>query len=480
MIPPEHSTRILIVDDDEDDFLIISDYIRNINPTRFELRWCYNYLEALTHMKNRNFDLYFVDYRLGAKTGLDLLKEAISAHCEEPIVLLTGKGNYKVDMEAMQAGAVDYLIKTDLTSEKLERCIRYSLERAANVKALKANERKYRNIFERSKDAVFITDEDCTFIDMNEATMRLLGYDRSDLLNTDLCELIVDENKRQAYLDILRSKKEVDDMEVELMTKERAKINCILSASTYHDTDGAVYIQGIIHDITNLKKAEKATLQAEKLAAAGRLVRILAHEVRNPLNNINLSVNQLSHGGNPEEKEFLLDIIQRNSNRIGGLITELLDSSRPTELSMEKVTLQGVMDDTISAALDRITLQRINLQVQYMEEPAYIMADKQRLKIAFLNILVNAVEAITQGPGKIAIRISKEGGKHMVNISDNGSGISEENLSRLFEPYFTSKRNGMGLGLASTFTILQSHKATVEVNSKLNQGTVFSISFAAA
>jgi len=478
MISPEHSIRILIVDDDEDDFLIISDYIRNINPTRFVLHWCYNYFEALTHMKNHNYDLYFVDYRLGAKTGLDLLKEAISAHCEEPIVLLTGKGNYKVDMEAMQAGAVDYLIKTELTSEKLERCIRYSLERAATMKALKANERKYRNIFERSKDAVFITDEDCHFIDMNDATNRLLGYNRDELMSIDLCELIVGEKDRERYQGTLKVRKEVDDLEVELLTRDSTRINCILSASTVTDTDGSVYIQGIIHDITNLKKAEKATLQAEKLAAAGRLVRTLAHEVRNPLNNINLSVEQLGHGSEPDESRFLLDVIQRNSKRIGGLITELLDSSRPTELVMEKHTLQGIMDDTIAAALDRITLQRINMEIHYMDEPAYIMADKQKLKIAFLNILINATEAITNPPGNIVIDVSQKGSRYVVQISDNGSGISEENLSRLFEPYFTSKRNGMGLGLASTLTILQSHKATVEVQSKVSQGTTFSIGFA--
>lgn len=480
MISPEHSTRILIVDDDEDDFLIISDYIRNINPTRFVLHWCYNYLEALTHMKNHNYDLYFVDYRLGAKTGLELLKEAISAHCEEPIVLLTGKGNYKVDMEAMQAGAVDYLVKTELTSEKLERCIRYSLERAATLKALKANERKYRNIFERSKDAVFITDESCHFIDMNDATSRLLGYEREELISMDLCELIMNEADKERYLDTLHGRKEIDDMEVELLTKDKAKINCILSASTVTDTDGSIYVQGIIHDITNLKKAEKATLQAEKLAAAGRLVRTLAHEVRNPLNNINLSVEQLGHGSDTDESRFLLDVIQRNSKRIGGLITELLDSSRPTELVMEKHTLQGIMDDTIAAALDRITLKRINMQIHYMDEPAWIMADKQKLKIAFLNILINAIEAILQGPGNISIDVSQKGARYVVQISDNGSGISEENLSRLFEPYFTSKRNGMGLGLASTLTILQSHKASVEVQSKVAQGTTFSIGFAPA
>ena len=480
MISPENSIRILIVDDDEDDFLIISDYIRNINPTRFVLHWCYNYLEALTHMKHHNYDLYFVDYRLGAKTGLELLKEAINAQCEEPIVLLTGKGNYKVDMEAMQAGAVDYLVKTELTSEKLERCIRYSLERSATLKALKANERKYRSIFEQSKDAVFITDEHCRFIDMNEATGKLLGYSRDELLHTDLCELITNTDLQKVYRQMLASSREINDMEVEMLTNDKTKINCILSASMETDIDGTVYVQGIIHDITNMKRAERATLQAEKLAAAGRLVRTLAHEVRNPLNNINLSVDQLAHVPRNDEERFLLDVIERNSKRIGGLITELLDSSRPTELVMEKHTLQGIMDETIATALDRITLQRINLQIQYTDEPAYIMGDRQKLKIAFLNIIINAVEAITETPGLISIYINRRGGRYVVQITDNGSGITEENLSRLFEPYFTSKRNGMGLGLASTLTILQGHKAIVEVQSKVSQGTTFSITFMAA
>jgi len=252
---------------------------------------------------------------------------------------------------------------------------------------------------------------------------------------------------------------------------------CIVSISKTVDIDGQTYLQGIIHDITNLKKAEKATLQAEKLAAAGRLVRTLAHEVRNPLNNINLSVDQLSHLITKDDNHFLLDIIMRNSKRIGGLITELLDSSKPAELVMEKHPLQGIMDDTIGAAIDRITLQKIQMQVQYKDEPAFIMGDREKLKIAFLNILINAVEAITMQPGKIRIEIGSLENKHTVMISDNGSGINEENLSRLFEPYFTSKRNGMGLGLASTLTILQAHKATVDVQSKVGQGTTFTIGF---
>ncbi len=149
------SARILIIDDDEDDFFITSEYIRQIEEYELVIDWCYKFSEAVQHLKNNTYDIYFVDYRLGAKTGLDFLREAVNAGVEEPIILLTGKGNKEVDIEAMQMGATDYLIKTDLTVDKLERCIRYSLERTAYLKAFRANEPQYRNIFELSKDAVF-------------------------------------------------------------------------------------------------------------------------------------------------------------------------------------------------------------------------------------------------------------------------------------------------------------------------------------
>ena len=136
------------------------------------------------------------------------------------------------------------------------------------------------------------------------------------------------------------------------------------------------------------------------------------------------------------------------------------------------------MDDSIADALDRITLQRINMQIKYYNEPCYIMANKEKLKIAFLNIIINAVEAMpNDGSGELDIEIDSSGNTHTVKVRDNGCGIPEEHISRLFEPYFTSKRNGMGLGLAATLNILQSHKAQVDVTSVVNSGTTFLISF---
>jgi len=472
--------KILIIDDDEDDYFITSEYLRQIEEYRLTIEWAYKYADAIQHVKERRYDIYFVDYRLGAKTGLDFLKEAIQLGCEEPIVLLTGKGNKEIDIEAMQIGATDYLVKTELNADKLERCLRYALERTAYLKALRANERKYRSIFELSKDAVFIADKALLFKDFNAATEELLGYGRSELSSLTVYDLMTEEVDKKLLEKLLYEEGEVNDLELELLTKNGEKKICIFSLTAPLDATGHIYYQGLMHDITNLRRAEKANLMVEKLGATGRLVRTLAHEVRNPLNNINMSVEQLISDGENEEHALYLDIIQRNSKRIGDLITELLDTSRPTELSFERCALQAIMDDSISDALDRITLQRINMQIRYFNDPCYILANKEKLKIAFLNIIINAVEAMpNDGSGELDIEIDSSNNIHSVKVKDNGCGIPEEHISRLFEPYFTSKRNGMGLGLAATLNILQSHKAQVDVTSAVGSGTTFLISFPA-
>src|SRR5215210_4404375 len=178
--------RILIVDDDEDDFFITSEYIKSIPSNNFIVDWSYNYKDALQKMISNEYDIYFVDYRLGIKTGMDLLNDAIARGCEAPIILLTGKGTQEIDVKAMESGAYDYLIKSELNTEKLERCIRYSLERASSIRALKANERKYRSIFEKSKDVVFIVTTDFYIVDINYAATELLNYELDELLGTNL------------------------------------------------------------------------------------------------------------------------------------------------------------------------------------------------------------------------------------------------------------------------------------------------------
>ena len=150
--------RIAVVDDDEDDFFIIRDFIRDIEGTTLEVDWINNYNTAIEKIRAGTYDVYFVDYRLGNETGLDLLRETTPMQLDQPIILLTGKGSKAIDIQAMQSGATDYLVKSDLTTEKLERCIRYALDRTASRRELQERETKYRNLFKGSKDAVFIAD----------------------------------------------------------------------------------------------------------------------------------------------------------------------------------------------------------------------------------------------------------------------------------------------------------------------------------
>ncbi len=478
MIPAATALNILVVDDDEDDFFIISEYIRSIPAKDFKVDWAYNYADAFNRMVSQRYDLCFVDYRLGIKTGMELLKDAIAAGCEGPIILLTGKGTQEIDVDAMENGAYDYLIKSELNTEKLERCIRYSLERANSIQALKANERKYRNMFEKSKDVVFIANSDLKIADINYAATELLEYELEELISTPLTSLFCNEKNVHFIRMILDEIGEVNDFEVELAAKNNEIKICIISASFEINNKGEKYVQGIIHDNTSRKRAEKSAIQAEKLAATSRLVRSLAHEVRNPLNNINLSVEQLMQLEKEGDSKVYLEIIQRNGKRIGDIITELLNSSRVSAPGkMKAVSLQSVIDSAILAAEDRLTLKRIELLKEYCDESAISLLDEEKLKLAFLNIIINAIEAMEEETGKLQIVLSSAEDEYLLEIKDNGCGINDETMQRLFEPYFTSKRNGMGLGLASTLNIIQSHQAHVDVKSEPGRGTSFILGF---
>lgn len=468
------SARILIIDDDEDDFFITSDYIRSIPSNEFTIDWVGTYKAGLEQLAADKYDLYFVDYRLGAKSGVDFLKEAQQMGAEAPIVLLTGQGNHAVDIAAMESGAVDYLIKGELNVEKTERCIRYALGRAETMKALKRSEAKFRGIFEKSKDIVFIADSSLQILDVNDALTTLLGLEDADGIM--LTELVVSEDDRQYLSEAAAKGRAVDDYPVTLRTASGNALHCTVTFTIEGDSAGT-YVQGIVHDITNLRKAEKATLQTEKLAATGRVVRTLAHEIKNPLNNITMSAAHLQTVIDAEDDKLYLEIIQRNSMRINELINELLQSSIPRDTRLKPTSLQEIVDDVMSATNDKLTLKRMQARVQCEEDPISIMADTDNLKLALLNVVINAIEAMKEDAGVLSIEMQLNDDNATLVIADNGCGISDEHIGRIFEPYYTRKRTGAGLGLAFTLNILKAHKATIDVTSAVGKGTAFTIAF---
>ena len=476
--------KVAIIDDDEDDYFIIADYIQSITENKFIVDWCNTYDAGVEKIKARQYDIYFVDYRLGSHTGLELLQETASEELDDPIVLLTGKGNKDIDIKAMQSGATDYLIKSELTTEKLERCIRYSLDRAADLKELRTRENKYRDLFENSKDAVFIGNERLELKEANHAASLLFAKSIEELAKQNLYSFIRDESQKKAVNEWFERKEDINDLELEIVNAKGEVKPCLLSLSFIGNQEDEQLVHGILHDITVMKKAELANLHAQKLASNERLMRTLAHEIRNPLNNIGLSIDQFAsmdeHTGDEdaERQQNLVSIMQRNCVRINNIITELLDLTKPPDLTFKKYPLQKLMDESIDMAADRINLQKVVVHKNYPDFPLNIAASKLRIVLAFTNILINAIEAMEAGKGELTISLTTTPDNfYIVGIADNGKGIPDEYLPKLFEPFFTLKKNGMGLGLATSYSILQSHKAKIHVESKSGQGTKFLIIF---
>jgi signal transduction histidine kinase len=290
-----------------------------------------------------------------------------------------------------------------------------------------------------------------------------------------LNDLFVSEADKEQVNLILNHNGTVDDYQVALKTKDGNKFG-LLSVSFETDLRGRRYAQGIIHEITLLKRTEEIRIQTEKLEAKGRVIRTLAHEVRNPLNNIQLSVANLRSSGPAHAAEYL-EIIQRNSQRINALINDLMDSTRFHKMNIEATSLQWVMNDALLAVQDRLALKKIKLDTMYSTAPAIALVDKEKLRIAFLNLITNAIEALEEEIGSIKVSVMHQPDFHEVKIIDNGCGMTEETTHKLFEPYFTTKPKGLGLGLATTQAIVVSHKATIEVSSEVDKGTIFTLAF---
>jgi len=231
-------------------------------------------------------------------------------------------------------------------------------------------------------------------------------------------------------------------------------------------------------DISKRKNALQQLMNAEKIAVGGRIARMIAHEVRNPLTNINLSVDQIKseHSNDKDELLQYLNIIERNSKRINQLISELLLSSKPSHLNFQKSILNKIVREAIELSKDRAKLK--NVLIEYVEgsPDQIITVDRDKIRIAILNLLINAIEAVEQGDGKIRISSSINATELSLIIEDNGPGIKKEVMERMYEPFNTDKVKGMGLGLTSVQNTIMSHGGEIRVESKSGAGTKFYIS----
>ena len=234
-------------------------------------------------------------------------------------------------------------------------------------------------------------------------------------------------------------------------------------------------------ELEKSKELEDQLREAEKSAVIGRLGSAIAHEIRNPLNFINLTLDHLRSKFQPENEEKvaaftkLIGQVKSEVARINQQISDFLNYSRPAKANLQPLDARKVVEDSLRLVEAQASENEIRIAVVEHENVPKILADPDFLRSVFNNLFINAVQAIGHEGGNMNVKISPDNGFVRFDISDTGSGIPSQNLSKIFEPYFSTKETGTGLGLAIVHKIVDVHNGTISVESKEGEGTKFTV-----
>ncbi len=228
-----------------------------------------------------------------------------------------------------------------------------------------------------------------------------------------------------------------------------------------------------------LETTQEQIVHSRKIASLGTLVSGIAHELNNPINNIILTIDTLVEGRNlsQERRQVLLDDILKQALRSSQIVKNLLDFSRAETAVFKELDLAQTLRETISLVGNQVALSKVKVHERIAPDLPRIVGNRQGLQQVFLNLIVNAIQAMPQG-GDLTISARQANERELeVQVQDTGQGIPEENLSAIFDPFFTTKEvgKGTGLGLSVSYGVIKKHGGQIQVASKLGKGTTFTV-----
>ena len=487
MKPP--LSRLLIVDDEP---MVLDVLRRLLQEAGRDIATATTPDDALAIAKCTEIDVALIDKNLEGASGLDLSRQLKALQPEAEIILITGYASLETAVEAVQIGAFDYLTKPidDYASLSLkvqsavEKC-KLRREQQALLERLMEAEERYRRLVEAAPDAVIAHDEHGAIRDANGAAVRLYGYGTHELHKKHVDQLGPSEPGRQIHR---RSGGEefFADVSCTEMMLDGQKLRVL----SIRDATAAVHAE------KERQALEERLRLAQKMEAVGRLAGGVAHDFNNLLAVISAHAEFLAgqlgrtHASYPE-----VEGITRAAQRGAALTRQLLLFSRRKPLVHELVDLNHAVGE-VHKLLSRVLGETVQLTSAPEPQLSLVRADPDQIGQVIINLAVNARDAM---PGGGRIRVSTENvqvdaarpvrggelaaGRYVcLTVEDTGVGMSEEVLSRLFEPFVTTKEfgTGTGLGLATVYGIVRGCGGAIEVESRVGKGTTFRVFFPAA
>lgn len=428
-------------------------------------------------------DVYLVDSALLGENFLDKLATFSFTLAPSPTLLLAGKIEDPKSYSSIKNFVSDYLSKENLTASSLHNSITYAIESVQLKRRIDRTQRRYESVFYNALDPSIFLNPDLEIDDYNNAFSKIFPEVSSSgrICLKDLFKNVSDfERVKQSLDDHVAVDKKLEILKPDNSSfLAHMKINPILEPSMSDDgvENSLLGFHANFVDISYVQRLNQIKERVKHVSSTYRLARTLAHEIRNPLTNLSLSASQLGELVQGEDAELYLEIIHRSGERINNLITQLLHSSEQVELKKKRVSLRSILNAVANQSSDRCRLKGVQLNQKYLSsDDVKIEVEPERLELAFSNIVNNALEAVENNVGKIEIDYTVDQNFVDIIISDNGVGMDDETMERLFDPFYTKKSDGVGLGMTAVQTIITEHSGEIKIESQQGIGSAFRIS----
>ncbi|MDR3556211.1 MAG: ATP-binding protein [Syntrophobacteraceae bacterium] len=362
-------------------------------------------------------------------------------------------------------------------------------ERKRFEEQIRRCEKNYRELFNNIPNPVFILDPDLKIIDCNDMVFGVYGYRKEDVLRRPFADLF-DPQEKVDLAKVIRRTKTMN--EVRHVTRYGPVIYVNIRISPFEYAGEASFLV-TTSDVTKRLLVEQQLIQASKMATLGEMATAIAHELNQPLCVMKTAstfiVNKIRKGEpiRQDTLKTMAEEIDSHVDRASGIINHLLDFGRKSGVKREKVNINDSLERSLELFMQQLKHREIVVEEDFQPDLPPVLANSNRLEQVFINLLVNARDAIEDKfekvihspEKKIFLRTRLFQGNVRVEVADTGIGIPKPLLEKIFEPFFTTKRvgRGTGLGLSISYGIVQDYEGTMEVETRENEGSTFIVTF---
>ena len=372
-------------------------------------------------------------------------------------------------------GSVDTLLRV---SSKIERIGERMRNTEEVFSALKEN---LDQILSNLQDGMMLFTSDARAVLVSSSVERFLGLEREQMLGAHAMQ-IFDRSTRLGRMvrEAFQNGTSIPQAELEIENGRRIEIALEIISDRLGDAGDSLGALLTLHDLESVREIESELELSRRLSAIGQLTGGVGHEVKNPINaivvHLELMRNKLTGPDGTSDSPAMrhLDIIQSEIQRLDRVVQTLIDFSRPVELKLEDEDLRSLTSSVLTLASAEFASRDIQLETVLPQRAVVVKVDADMLRQAILNIVLNGSQAMPDG-GTLRISLTEEARYAVLTIADTGEGIASEILPRIFDLYFTTKKDGSGIGLAMCYRIVQLHSGVIEVESEPAHGTTFRI-----